>query len=123
MIKADGSILQLFNFNNDHCTGRAPACLQADCTHFKVTGSVYPERDCDFRVPYPMAITVEISVMAQNLTVTVVIGIVTRIILSISIQSLIGSAIAGMVLAATTQDQFGLETASRCLEIRARFTI
>jgi hypothetical protein len=62
--------------------------------------------------------------MAQNPTVTiVVIGTVTRIILGISIQSLIGSAIAGMVFAATTQDHFGLATASRYLGIRARFTI
>src|SRR5215211_7257967 len=99
-----------------------PACLQADCRHFKVAGSVYPERDCD--LGYLLVITVEISVMAQNPTVTiVVIGTVTRIILGISIQSLIGSAIAGMVFAATTQDHFGLATASQYLGIGARFTI
>jgi hypothetical protein len=100
-----------------------PACLQADCRHFKVAGSAYPERDCDFRVPFGNNCR-DISVMAQNPTVTiVVIGTVTRIILGISIQSLIGSAIAGMVFTATTQDHFGLATASRYLGIRARFTI
>ena len=66
----------------------------------------------------------DISVMAQSPTVTiVVIGTVTRIILGISIQSLIGSAMAGMVFAATTQDHFGLATASQYLGIGARFTI
>lgn len=100
-----------------------PSCLQADCSHFKVAGSIYPERDCDFRAPFGDNRR-DISVMAQNPTVTiVVIGTVTRIILGISIQSLIGSAIAGMVFAATTQDHFGLATASQYLGIWARFTI
>jgi hypothetical protein len=100
-----------------------PSCLQADCRHFKVAGSIYLERDCDFRAPFGNNCR-DISVMAQNPTVTiVVIGTVTGIILGISIQSLIGSAIARMVFAATTQDRFGLATSSPYLGIGARFTI
>jgi hypothetical protein len=54
---------------------------------------------------------------------SIALGTVIRIILGISIQRLIGNAIAGMVSAATTQDHFGLATASRYLGIRARFTM
>jgi hypothetical protein len=100
-----------------------PACLHADCRHFKVAGSVYPERDYDFRAPFRNNCR-DISVMTQNSTVTiVVIGTVTCIILGISIQSPIGNAAASMVLAAATQDHFGLATASQYLGIGARFTI
>jgi small conductance mechanosensitive channel len=48
---------------------------------------------------YLVIVAVAISIMAANPTVTVVIGTVTGIILGISLQSLIGNAIAGMVLA------------------------
>ena len=52
---------------------------------------------------------------------SIALGTVIRIILGISIQRLIGNTIAGVVFAATTQDHFGLATASQYLGIRARF--
>jgi hypothetical protein len=123
MIKADQSYNCLILIMIVALAGHDTACLQADCRHSKVAGSVYPERDCDFRAPFGNNCR-DISVMAQSPTVTiVVIGTVTRIILGISIQSLIGSAMAGMVFAATTQDHFGLATASQYLGIGARFTM
>ena len=50
-------------------------------------------------VGYLLVVAIAISVLAQNQTVTVVIGTVTGLVLGISLQSLIGNAVAGLVLA------------------------
>jgi small-conductance mechanosensitive channel len=56
---------------------------------------------------YLVMVAIAISIMAANPTVTVVIGTVTGIILGISLQSLLGNAIAGMVLAVTRPFRIG----------------
>jgi small conductance mechanosensitive channel len=56
---------------------------------------------------YLVMVAIAISIMAANPTVTVVIGTVTGIILGVSLQSLIGNAIAGMVLAITRPFRIG----------------
>lgn len=48
---------------------------------------------------YLVVIAIAVALMAQNPAVTVVIGTVTGIVLGVAMQSLIGNAIAGMVLA------------------------
>ncbi|HKU49534.1 MAG TPA: mechanosensitive ion channel family protein [Nitrososphaera sp.] len=50
-------------------------------------------------VGYLLVVAIAISILAQNPTVTVVIGTVTGLVLGISLQSLIGNAVAGLVLA------------------------
>jgi small conductance mechanosensitive channel len=56
---------------------------------------------------YLAMVAVAVSIIAKNPTVTVVIGTVTGIILGVSMQSLIGNAIAGMVLAITRPFRIG----------------
>src|SRR5581483_6931502 len=56
---------------------------------------------------YLVMVAIAISIMAANPTVTVVIGTVSGIILGVSMQSLIGNAIAGMVLAITRPFRIG----------------
>lgn len=56
---------------------------------------------------YLIMVAIAISIIAKNPTVTVVIGTVTGIILGVSMQSLIGNAIAGMVLAITRPFRIG----------------
>jgi small conductance mechanosensitive channel len=56
---------------------------------------------------YLVVIAIAISIMAANPTVTVVIGTISGIILGVSLQSLIGNAIAGMVLAITRPFKIG----------------
>jgi small-conductance mechanosensitive channel len=56
---------------------------------------------------YLVIVAIAISIMAANPTVTVVIGTVTGIILGVSLQSLIGNAIGGMVLAITRPFRIG----------------
>lgn len=56
---------------------------------------------------YLAMVAIAISIIAKNPTVTVVIGTVTGIILGVSMQSLIGNAIAGMVLAITRPFRIG----------------
>jgi len=56
---------------------------------------------------YLVMVAIAISIMAANPTVTVVLGTVTGIILGVSLQSLIGNAIAGMVLAVTRPFRIG----------------
>jgi small conductance mechanosensitive channel len=58
-------------------------------------------------VGYLAVVAIAISIMAQSPTVTVVIGTVTAIILGVSMQSLLGNAIAGMVLAITRPFRIG----------------
>ena len=56
---------------------------------------------------YLIVIAVAVAIVAQNPEVTVVIGTVTGIVLGVSMQSLIGNAIAGMVLAITRPFRIG----------------
>jgi small-conductance mechanosensitive channel len=56
---------------------------------------------------YLVMVAIAISIMAASPTVTVVIGTVSGIILGVSLQSLIGNAIAGMVLAITRPFRIG----------------
>ena len=56
---------------------------------------------------YLAMVAIAISIIAKNPTVTLVIGTVTGIILGVSMQSLIGNAIAGMVLAITRPFRIG----------------
>jgi small-conductance mechanosensitive channel len=56
---------------------------------------------------YLLVFAIAISVMAQNPTVTVIIGTVTGIVLGVSLQSLIGNAVAGLVLAITRPFRIG----------------
>lgn len=58
-------------------------------------------------VGYLIVVAIAISLIAQNPTVTVVIGTVTGIILGVSLQSLIGNAVAGLVLAMTRPFRIG----------------
>ena len=67
-------------------------------------------------IGYLIVVAIAISVMAQNPTVTVVIGTITGLVLGVSLQSLIGNAVAGLVLAMT--DLFESETESRYLATR-----
>lgn len=56
---------------------------------------------------YLAMVAIAISIMAADRTATVVIRAVSGIILGVSIQSLIGNAIAGMVLAITRPFRIG----------------
>jgi small conductance mechanosensitive channel len=56
---------------------------------------------------YLVVVAIAISIMAASPTVTVVIGTVSGLILGVSLQSLIGNAIAGMVLAITRPFRIG----------------
>jgi small conductance mechanosensitive channel len=56
---------------------------------------------------YLIVIAVVIAMMAQNPAVAVVIGTVAGIVLGLAMQSLIGNAIAGMVLAITRPFRIG----------------
>jgi small-conductance mechanosensitive channel len=56
---------------------------------------------------YLLVVATAISLLAQNPTVTVVIGTVTGIVLGVSLQSLIGNAIAGLDLSLTRPFRLG----------------
>lgn len=56
---------------------------------------------------YLLIVAIAISILAQNPTVTVVIGTVTGIVLGVSMQSLIGNAVAGLVLSLTRPFRIG----------------
>jgi small-conductance mechanosensitive channel len=56
---------------------------------------------------YLLMVAIAISVLAQNPTVTVIIGTVTGIVLGVSMQSLIGNAVAGLVLSLTRPFKIG----------------
>jgi small-conductance mechanosensitive channel len=56
---------------------------------------------------YLLMVAIAISVLAQNPTVTVIIGTVTGIVLGVSMQSLIGNAVAGLVLSLTRPFRIG----------------
>ena len=56
---------------------------------------------------YLLVVAIAISLLAQNPTVTVVIGTVTGIVLGVSLQSLIGNAVAGLVLSLTRPFRLG----------------
>jgi small-conductance mechanosensitive channel len=56
---------------------------------------------------YLIVIAVAVAMMAQNPAVAVVIGTVAGIVLGVAMQSLIGNAIAGMVLAITRPFRIG----------------
>jgi small-conductance mechanosensitive channel len=58
-------------------------------------------------VGYLIVVAIAISVLAQNPTVTVVIGTITGLVLGVSLQSLIGNAVAGLVLAMTRPFRIG----------------
>ena len=58
-------------------------------------------------IGYLIVVAIAISVMAQNPTVTVVIGTITGLVLGVSLQSLIGNAVAGLVLAMTRPFRIG----------------
>jgi small-conductance mechanosensitive channel len=56
---------------------------------------------------YLLMVAIAISVLAQSPTVTVIIGTVTGIVLGVSMQSLIGNAVAGLVLSLTRPFRIG----------------
>jgi small-conductance mechanosensitive channel len=58
-------------------------------------------------VGYLIVVAIAISVIAQNPTVTVVIGTITGLVLGVSLQSLIGNAVAGLVLAMSRPFRIG----------------
>ncbi|HJS82270.1 MAG TPA: mechanosensitive ion channel domain-containing protein, partial [Nitrososphaera sp.] len=58
-------------------------------------------------VGYLIVVAIAISVLAQNPTVTVVIGTIMGLVLGVSLQSLIGNAVAGLVLAMTRPFRIG----------------